>query len=148
MRKIGTNGTLKGGGFHHLAFRVQDLDASLKFYIDGLGCRRAYGWGKDARAEGGTDSRAVMLDTGDGNYLELFGGGKPADGSPEGVLLHFALRTTNCDVALEAARAAGASVTVEPKTVAIDGDAPTEFRVAFVKGPDGEVIEFFQNDML
>lgn len=148
MPKIGTNETLKGGGFHHLAFRVQDLDASLKFYIDGLGCRRAYGWGKDARAEGGTDSRAVMLDTGDGNYLELFGGGKPVETVPEGVLLHFALRTADCDAALEKARAAGAAVTIEPKTVSIDGDTPTDFRIAFVKGPDGEVIEFFQNDWL
>lgn len=150
MPKIGHNATLHGGGFHHLAIRAYDFEKSLAFYIDGLGFKRAYGWGEDARSTGGKDTRAVMLDTGDGNYLELFAGGtrKPDMDAPEGILWHFALRTTNCAVALDRARAAGAVVTVEPKVVPIKGDTPQDFHIAFVKGPDGEVIEFFQNDTL
>ena len=82
--------------------------------------------------------------TGDGNYLEIFaGGGEP---KPEGAVLHFALRTTDCDTAIERAREAGAEVTVEPKDVDIPSTPePTPVRIAFCKGPDGEVIEFFQN---
>lgn len=147
MSKVGNNETLHGGGFHHIAIRATDFEATLKFYIEGLGFRRVYGWGQDGRAQGERDSRAVMLDTGDGNYLEVFAGGarQPGAETPEGPLLHYALRTTDCTAALERARAAGATVTVEPKTVPIHGDTPTEFRIAFCKGLDGELIEFFQH---
>ena len=150
MPNQGHNTTLHGGGFHHIAIRAYDFEATLKFYIEGLGFKRVYGWGADGRANGEKDSRAAMLDTGDGNYLEVFAGStrKPDAEVPEGALLHFALRTTDCDAALERARAAGATVTMEPKTVPINGDTPTDFRIAFVKGLDGEIIEFFQNDWL
>jgi hypothetical protein len=40
---------------------------------------------------------------------------------------------------------------MEPKTVEISttthGPGKVPVRIAFVKGPDGEVIEFFQNDL-
>ncbi len=150
MPKTGNNAALHGGGFHHIAIRATDFEATLKFYIEGLGFRRVYGWGEDKRAQGEKDGRAAMLDTGDGNYLEVFAGGTREPGSdlPEGALLHYALRTTDCDTALERARAAGAMVTMEPRSVPIPGDTPMEFRIAFCKGLDGEVIEFFQNDQL
>jgi glyoxylase I family protein len=60
--------------------------------------------------------------------------------------VHFALRTTDCDQAIEAARAAGAEVTVEPRDVTLSADPPIPARIAFCKGPDGELIEFFQNE--
>jgi len=130
-------------GFHHVALRVADFEATLRFYQDGLGFVRAYGWGEG-------DSRAAMLDTGDGNYLEVFAGGKNAPGAelPEGALLHFALRTADVDGAYARALAAGARSQVEPKDVTLPGDPPVPVRLAFVKGLDGEVIEFFQNDAL
>ncbi len=84
--------------------------------------------------------------------MEVFAGGTRAPGEevPEGALLHFALRTNNCDAALERARAAGATVTMEPKSVTpAHAEEPKQtFRIAFVKGLNGEVIEFFQNDVL
>jgi glyoxylase I family protein len=60
----------------------------------------------------------------------------------------FCLRTDDCDAALERARAAGAEVTVEPKTVAIFGEPKIPVRLAFFKGPDGEICELFQNEVL
>lgn len=149
MPNNGHNVTLRGGGFHHIAIRAYDFEATLKFYMEGLGFTRRYGWGEDGRAKGERDSRAVMLDTGDGNYLEVFAGGpKPDLDAPEGALIHYALRTTDCAAALERARQAGATVTVETKTVPIQGDTPTDFTIAFVRGLNGEIIEFFQNDEL
>jgi glyoxylase I family protein len=151
-RPAGKNAALAGGGFHHVAIRAFDFDASLRFYTEGLGFVRAYGWGEDGRAKGEKDSRAALLDTGDGNYLELFAGGTRPHGSPpaEEVVLHFALRTSDTDAACERARQAGATVTTEPKSVTpAHAEAPAQtFRIAFVRGPDGELIEFFQNDML
>jgi glyoxylase I family protein len=128
-------------GFHHVALRASDFEATLRFYQDGLGFVRAYGWGEG-------DGRAAMLDTGDGNYLEVFAGGKSGTEPPEGALLHFALRTADVDGAYARALAAGARSQVEPKDVTIAGDPPVLVRLAFVQGLDGEVIEFFGNDAL
>ena len=135
----GTNKALGGGGFHHLAMKVHDFDASVRFYTEALGFAEKVSWGEG-------DGRAVMLDTGDGNYLEIFAGGTN-EPKPEGAILHFALRTTDTDAAIERVRAAGAEVTVEPKDVNIQSRPHnTPVRLAFCKGPDGEIIEFFQND--
>lgn len=87
----------------------------------------------------------MLLDTGDGNYLEL-SPGESEGFNPQGVVRHFALRTDDCDQAIEAARAAGAEVTMEPRDVVLSSEPPTPIRVGFCKGPDGEVIEFFQNE--
>ncbi|HEV2125394.1 MAG TPA: VOC family protein [Chloroflexota bacterium] len=134
----GTNDTLSGGGFHHVAVRVHDFDAAVRFYTEVLGFREKITWGEG-------DGRAVMLDTGDGNYLEVFAGG-PVEPKPDGPIFHFALRTTNVDAVIERVRAAGAKVTVEPKDVVIPSSPqPTPVRLAFCQGPAGEQIEFFQN---
>ena len=131
-------------GFHHAALKARDFDASLKFYREGLGLVPKIAWGQG-------DGRAVMLDAGGGNCLELFAGGaarppRPAGSlkEPEPPLLHLAFRTPSCDTAFERARRAGAVVVAEPKTVTIPSTPPTTVRIAFCLGPDGETIEFFQ----
>ena len=134
----GKNKTIGGGGFHHVSVKVADFDGAVKFYTETLGFRPDVSWGEG-------DKRAVMLDTGDGNYLEVFAGGTPGV-KPEGALLHFALRTADCDAALARVRAAGAEVTMEPTDVDIPahGRGPLPVRIAFFLGPAGESIEFFQ----
>jgi glyoxylase I family protein len=138
-----TNPLISGCGFHHVAIRVADFDATVQFYTVALGFRMAVAWGEG-------DRRACMLNTGDGNYLEVFAGAKHAPGEsvPEGAIIHFALRTDDCDAALERARAAGAQVTMEPKDLAVFGDPPIPIRIAFFKGPGGEIVELFQNEAL
>ena len=136
---MGNNETIGGGGFHHVAIRAHDFDASVKFYTEALGFKKKISWGEAER-------RAIMLDAGDGNYLEIFANG-PEEPAPEGSIIHFALRTSDTDGAIERARAAGAEVTIEPKDVNIPSEPQvTPVRLAFCKGPDGEVIEFFKND--
>jgi glyoxylase I family protein len=137
-----SNTALPGCGFHHVAIRAWDFDRSVAFYTEVLGFRHKIGWGEKP-------GRAVMLDTGDGNYLEIFEGKTTEGHKPEGAILHFALRVDDCDAALERARAAGALVTMEAKDVSIPSSptGPTPVRIAFIKGPDGETIEFFQNTL-
>jgi glyoxylase I family protein len=85
-----------------------------------------------------------MLDAGNGNCVEVFAGGKSAPA--EGNIVHFALRTGDCDAALRRAQAAGATVTAEPKTVEIAAKSgPVSVRIAFIRSPGGEVVEFFQD---
>lgn len=133
---------LQSPGLHHIAVKASDYDRSLRFYQEGIGLKRVYGWGQG-------DSRASLLDMGDGNYIELFAGGKPrpAD-APEPVVLHFALRSADPVAAYNKAIAAGAKSQMEPKELNLPGEPPIKVHIAFVVGPDGEVIEFFKNDEL
>lgn len=126
-------------GFHHLALKARDIEKSVAFYRDGLGLGEKRRWGEG-------DGRAAMLDAGGGNILEIFAGG--AGPRPDGVLVHVAFRTADCDGMLSRARAAGAEVTREPNSVQLPGAPPAAVRIAFCKGPDGELIEFFQSDAL
>jgi len=132
---------VNGPGFHHVAIRAVDFDRSVTFYTEALGCTRAYGWGS-------RDGRAAMMDIGSGDYIELFAGGKPIDQHSNSPVIHFALRVDDVDAAFAKAVAAGAVVDMEPKDVDLQGEPVVRVRIAFVKGPDGEVIEFFQNEVL
>jgi glyoxylase I family protein len=134
----GINKKIKGCGFHHLSMRVRDLDASVKFYTEGLGFVKRFSWGEAPK-------RTVLLDTGDGNYFEI-SQGDPEKVHGEGIFHHIALRADDCATALEAARAAGAEVTVETRDVNLSSKPPIPIRIAFFKGPDGEVIELFQDE--
>jgi glyoxylase I family protein len=140
MSYRGQNKKIGGGGIHHVAIRVHDFDRSVAFYTEVLGFAKKIEWGQPP-------GRAVMLDTGDGNYFELFERPNQPPATEEGVLLHIALRTRDCAAALERARAAGRQITTETKDVVIKSSPNhTPVRLAFFKGPDGEVIELFQNE--
>lgn len=137
------NEIIPGCGFHHVAIRTADWDRSLGFWRDGMGFRLAVQWGEAPR-------RACLLDTGDGNYLEIFERDPLPNGPDDAAagILHFCFRTRDCDASTERARAAGAAVTLEPKTVAVFPDPIGPVCIAFFKGPDGEICELFQNDVL
>ncbi len=141
----GTNKTLGGGGFHHVAIRSRDFDKTVDFYTRVLGFSPKINWQEAPK-------RAVMLDAGDGNYLEVFedldspaGGGDESSG---GAILHFALRCDDTDAAIKRVREAGCEVTMEPTSIDVKAkEQLVPIRIAFCKGPDGELIEFFQNEL-
>lgn len=135
----GNNPKLRGGGLHHVAVEASDFGRSLRFYTEGLGFREVLRFPEE-------DQTVTMLDTGDGTYVELFssGGGE----RPKGSVLHFALRTADCDGATERARAAGGAITQEPTDMVLEGDPPVPVRYSFCEGPDGERIELLQSDRL
>jgi len=136
-------------GLHHIALRASDFDASLRFYTEGLGFRFAYSWGEG-------DKRIALLDAGDGNYLELFAGGQaspPIEQHAAGAVIHFALRVPDAAAAYQRALDAGAESHSAPRDVTLQGrtaqgEHPVPVRIAFCKGPDGEIFEFFENEEL
>ncbi len=137
----GKNTSIGGGGFHHLALRARDFEKSLKFYTEVMGFKVAMGWGEKGK-------RIQMLDTGDGNYFELFE--RPNQEAPpagEALFFHVALRCSDVNAAIERVRAAGCEITMEPKDVTLQSTiGTTTIRIGFFKGPDGEILEFFQHD--
>ncbi len=137
----GTNKTIGGGGFHHVALRVRDYDKSVQFYTAVLGCAPTVTWGEKP-------ARGALLDTGDGNYMELFERPDQPPVKEEGTILHIAFRTTDTNAATARVRAAGFPITVEPKDHLIESRPfAIPVRLSFFIGPDGEVVEFFQNDV-
>lgn len=120
----------------------------MKFWQEGIGFKIALAWGEAPR-------RACMLDTGDGNYLEVFERDAPSrapqstlEAGEEPNILHFCLRADDVDAAVERAQAAGAEVMVEPKYPEPFEKIGLKAKIAFIKGPDGEICEFFQSDAL
>ena len=124
-------------GFHHIAIKVKNFDASLKLYAQTLGFPVQMTWGEG-------DKRAAMIDTGNGNCVELFAGG-PQEARPEGHWAHLALRCSDTKAAIEMVKAAGYEVTMDTRDLVIEAKpAALPVRIGFFKGPDGELIEFFE----
>jgi glyoxylase I family protein len=135
------NTTIKGCGFHHVAIRTPNWDKSLEFWIDGMGFKQAVQWGE-------APSRATLLDTGDGNYLEIFERAPLENTQVDAPILHFCFRTDDVDAATERAREAGARVTMEPANPEVFSARGMKVRIAFIEGPSGEICEFFQSEEL
>jgi glyoxylase I family protein len=131
-----TNKIVKGCGFHHLSMKVKSLDKTITFY-EAFGFTVKVSWGE-------TPKKTVLLDTGDHNYFEV-SQGDPNQVNGEGVFKHIALRVDDCKAAIDAARRAGAEVTVETRDVTLKAEKPIPIRIAFFKGPDGELVELFEN---
>ena len=131
-----SNTKIPGAGSHHIAISSANFDKSLKFYTEGLGLSIVACWGE------GTD-RAALLDIGDGSHVEIFANGTCEDQKNER-MVHFAFKTTDPDLAFNNAVAAGAIEKMPPTTLDIPADPPLPVRIAFVFGPDNEVLEFFK----
>lgn len=130
------NEVIKGMGFHHIALEAADLEKSLAFYKT-LGMKEVARWGTPEKT-------IVMLDLGDGGRIEIFSDGGEKF-SELGKWVHFAVAVDDVDKAYEIALAAGAEAMTPPKTVPLDSvPEKMTIRIAFVKGPDKEQLEFFK----
>ena len=122
-------------GYHHIGLIVKDGNTSLAFYTEGLGGKHTFSF-----PMGETGKSIHMVDIGGNAVVELIPQGK---GDPEtnARFSHIALATDDARGDYARALAAGALSRTEPKDILL-GTKPV--CIAFVTGPDAEVIEFFQ----
>ena len=139
------NQVIKGARFHHIALKVKDIDLAERFYLEGLGFTKCGQWGEG-------DGRALMVDMGDGGIIEIFAGGREdAPGLEDasglsGSFFHLAIGVEDARAAFQRAIENGAVEKVYPKELTLKTlPNPTDVVLAFVYGPNGEVIEFMQH---
>ena len=129
--------TPKITGIHHIALKacgLEEFEKLVGFYRDTLALSVARTWGEG-------ENVGVMLDTGAG-LLELFANAE--EKLPQGALRHIAFDVENTDACVEAVRAAGYEITMEPTDIVIASEPPYPARIAFCIGPVGEEVEFFE----
>ncbi len=125
-----------GLGFHHIALKCKNFEKSIAFY-KALGLTEYARWGTPERM-------IALLDLPCGGKMELFSDG--GDKYPEeGKYVHLALSSTDVEGDYERALKAGATPLTPPKTVEVQSSPVLlTLHLAFVKGPDGEQVEFVQ----
>lgn len=122
-------------GFHHIGLYVDDVPRCLAFYTEGLGGKEIFSF--------------PTSDTGRLIYLVELGGGAVVEIVPRGTgeaqqnarWAHIALDTSDTRATYARAIAAGATSRIPPQDVMLGTMSVCN---AFVVGPGGESIEFFQ----
>jgi glyoxylase I family protein len=123
-------------GFHHVALRCKDIQKSIDMY-KALGLREKVRWGEGEKL-------IVLMDIGSDECIEFFANGSDFY-SENGKWQHVAFAVEDVDAAFQTAVQAGFVADILPKVVPLDSNPPgVTLNVAFVKGPDGESLEFFK----
>ena len=122
-------------GYHHIGLYTADLAKSLAFYTEGLGGKITFSF-----PMGNTGKTIYLVDLGGNAVVEIIPKGTGAAES-NAHWVHIAVTTDDARAAFEKAIQAGACTQSEPQDLMLGTMAVCN---AFVTGPDGEVIEFFQ----
>jgi glyoxylase I family protein len=137
-----TKHPLSINGMHRVSLRVRDMERSLAFYHHVLGFSAKTDFVLDGL-------RFAMLETGNNVYIELVEMKQPVQPVGENeVIWHLALRTNYLEKSLDAARRAGCEITLEIRPLDLVNNVtakPWPVRVAFFRGPDGELIELLED---
>ena len=131
----GVKDAMRGLTFGHVAFRVRDLEASIKWYAEAFGTTEAFRAHKD---DGST--QLVYVEFAPGQFIELFPDGKnPIEAPPDPIgYVHTCVLVDDLDAALAHVATLGATPDVSPRT----GRAGQ--RLAFISDPDGNRLELME----
>lgn len=122
-------------GYHHIGLAVKNIEKSLKFYTEGLGGTISFSF-----PMGNTGKTIYLIDLGGHAVVELLPKGND-EAEANARWAHIALSTDDTHKAYEKALKAGAQKQTEPQDIVLGTMAVCN---AFVTGPDGEAIEFFE----
>jgi lactoylglutathione lyase len=127
--------SMQFNGFHHICVVVKDAEKSLDFYTKGLGGKVVLSF-----PAGGSGKNVNLVDLGNNAVIEITPRGNGEEES-NAHWAHIALRTDDARAAYDLALKAGAVSRSAPN----DGQLGTVgVCIAFVLGPDKEVIELFE----
>lgn len=131
----------KINGFHHIALNASNFEKSYKFYTECLGFCEYRRW---LSADG--KKTICLIDIGNGNKIELFSNapGRTFYDEEGGNVIHFAFKVDNAKYWYDKAIEFGCESHMIPETKVLPSEPPINCVLAFVKGPDGELIEFFE----
>ena len=126
---------ITGVRFGHVAFRVSDLEQSIRWYAEAFGARKVY----HAKQEG-ERPELLFLEFAKGQFVEFFTNGKNKVQQPRDAIgyQHFCLLVDDLDQALRHL----ADMNVHPDRPRFIGRA--QQRIAFISDPDGNVIELME----
>jgi lactoylglutathione lyase len=125
---------IAGVRFGHVAFKVADVEKSVRWYGDAFGAKKVY----HVEAQG-ERPELMFLEFHKGQFMELFSGGKnvlPSPPDPIGYI-HFCLQVDNLEQALDHL----AKMNVKPERKFI---GRAQQRIAFISDPDGNSIELME----
>jgi lactoylglutathione lyase len=125
---------IAGVRFGHVAFKVADVEKSVRWYGDAFGAKKVY----HVEAQG-ERPELMFLEFHKGQFVELFSGGKnvlPSPPDPIGYI-HFCLQVDNLEQALDHL----AKMNVKPERKFI---GRAQQRIAFISDPDGNSIELME----
>jgi lactoylglutathione lyase len=126
--------SIAGIRFGHVAFKVADVERSLRWYQDAFGAKKIY----HVEAQG-ERPELMFLEFAKGQCVELFTGGKnllPSPVDPIGYI-HFCVVVDDLEQALTHL----ATINVKPERKFI---GRAKQRIAFISDPDGNSIEVME----
>jgi lactoylglutathione lyase len=125
---------ISGVRFGHVAFKVADVERSIRWYGDAFGAKVIY-----RVAPSGDRPELMFLEFAKGQCVELFPGGKNMLASPADPIgyIHFCLVVDNLEQALDHL----AKMNVKPERKFI---GRAKQRIAFISDPDGNSIEIME----
>ena len=129
--------TISGVRFGHVAFRVADVERSVKWYADAFGARKVFhGEPQAGRQE------LMFLEFAPGQHIEIFTNGKERSQTASEAIgyQHYCLVVDDIDAAVRHL----ATMNVHPERRPV-GEGRAHYRIAFVAEPDGNVIELMEN---
>lgn len=121
--------------FGHVAFRVADVERSVKWYADAFGARKVF----HAQPEAGRQE-LMFLEFAPGQHVEIFTNGTGKFQAPPNAIgyQHYCLAVDDIDALIGHL----ATLNVHPERPVREGRA--NYRIAFVADPDGNVIELME----
>lgn len=127
--------TIPAVRFGHVAFRVADVERSVKWYGDAFGARKVF----HAEPLAGRQE-LLFLEFAPGQHIEIFTNGSERFQAPANAIgyQHYCLAVEDIDGLI----AHLATLNVRPERPVREGRA--NYRIAFVSDPDGNVIELME----
>lgn len=125
---------ITGVRFGHVAFKVSDVERSIRWYRDAFGARKVY----HAKQEGNWPE-LMFLEFAKGQFVEFFTNGKNRVEQPPDPIgyLHFCLLVDDLEAALK--HLAAMNVHPDRRFIGRAGQ-----RIAFISDPDGNSIELME----